>query len=71
MTENVVRAAEVKTPHGLMMGYRVKQNGTTCLRYKAGKRFDTLTAKQAVECIEGYPIKDIIIIPQEDEEPNQ
>jgi hypothetical protein len=58
--------ADIKTPHGLKLGMRIQRNGKTFMRYKQGKQYDELTAKEAVECIEGIKIKELIIIPDND-----
>ena len=57
--------ADIKTPCGLKLGTRVCKDGKNGLRYKQGKRYDILTAKDAVECIEGIRVKKLIIIPED------
>ena len=61
-----IAASDIKTPHGLKLGTRIRKEGRTVMRYKQGKHFDELTAKEAVECIEGFKIKELIIIPDDD-----
>ena len=65
MSGSNVKAAEIRTARGLKLGIRLHRNGQTVLHYKQGSQYDDLTAKDAVECIEGIRIKRLIIIPDD------
>lgn len=66
MSEKHNTSNQVTTPGGLKLGTRfVKPDGTTCIDYKAGKRHDIMTVAQMVGAVMGYPVKDIIIVPDD------
>ena len=66
MNENLSPELEnIITPHGLRLGTRYYRDGKLMLRYKQGKRYDDVTLKELAECITGFRIKEIHIIPAE------
>lgn len=56
---------DIITPGGLLFGKRFKRNGLTMIDYMSRGKHDRMTTKEIVECIEGYKIKELIIVPDD------
>ena len=54
------KAQEIRTPHGIRLGDRVKRGNCAILHLKVGKSEDYISPEELVEAVVGKPVDRII-----------